>query len=637
MAVTKGQMCSAPAKWEEMVNLVGGRFAPLEQPARAGSGGEVRKAVDLESDGRFVAIKYLYSNHPDDPLSRLQFDREVSSLQQLQYPHPHPNIVELIWAGLDEHTNRRYLVLEWIETDLHSLLAEPPWEAWDDFAEAVALPLAKALSYAHLKGIQHRDIKPENVLVAADGTPKLADFGIAKRDNIVDQSGLTLYEAHTPPYAPPDNGLGAEFTRDVWAFAVLIIRSMHSEQLRTYPDVFSALQEVDLPSDIRSLLARCVDLDPSVRPANGAVLTRELAEIQGNRLARATRANSILWLGLTNTAHKAIAGSTKVDPVAAERQVLIDLSNRWYAKYDVDKRTGEADRHRIQLYGQEWQYIAKLDSEASKFILIGARRGHPDYHAKDVALAQELTSISAFSFRCVGNAIPAEAGARMLLAALEEHTDRTTKGNEDLARVGQENQYFEQLLELLDAQEELAQGDRRPLSYRTRRIRGREVDFELTSPIEAVLFGQTWDIRIGGRRRVGRGEIVRQGSQTLTLLISRNPRAIPERGELVPNLGATQVAHDRQIDAVRRIRDGKSLRPDLRELLVDPSRIRPPAPTIPANWIQTTWTKTSEMGLRRLWVRRTSYSSKGRPEQEKPRSLPRRSPSSLRPIPHPKR
>lgn len=556
-----------------MADILDGRFVLLGVPTRAGGFGDVRKAVDSDADGRPVAIKYLRSSHPDDPLARLQFDREVASLSRLQIPQPHPNIVELISAGFDEHSGKQYIVLEWIEDDLHGLLAKKPWTSWDEFAADFGLPLSDALSYAHLREVQHRDIKPENVLIA-DGVPKLADFGIAKRQDIVEASGRTLFEAHTPPYAPPDKGVGAEYTRDVWALAVLMIRCMYDRPLVDYPDIATALDEIDVPSDIRSLLRRCVDMDPQARPQNGSVLARDLKEVQERRVARAARGHSAVWLVLTTTALNAVMGKAGQDRLEGQQRVLMDLAGGWYARYQIDQETERVDRQTLIVYGRDWQYVLKHDIRTSKFVIVGARRGTPEYHAKDCARANEMTGVVDLAFQGLSSA-KAEAGARLLIDALEAHAASAAQAREARARIGAENRYFEDLLELLDAQEELAQGDRRPIQFRSRRIRGREVEFELTVTPEQDLVGQEWDIRVGRNHRVGRGEVVRQGSQSLTLLLARHPRNVPEHGELAPNLGASQVAHDRQADAVQKVRDGAAVRPDLRELLLA-STFHPP-------------------------------------------------------------
>jgi serine/threonine protein kinase len=565
-------------------STVDGRFLLLGQATRSGGGGDVRRAIDLEDpEGRHVAIKFVRSTHPDDPLAQKQFDREVSSLVRLQTPSPHPNIVELISAGFDRERQQQYIALEWIDDDLQSLRLRKPWKTWDDFADDIALPLAEALSYAHLREVQHRDIKPSNVLVA-DGVPKLADFGIAKRQDILEEAGMTLIEAFTRPYSPPDKGVGAEYTRDVWALAVLFMQAMWDREITDYPHIYEALNDIDVPSDVRSLMWTCVDPDPQVRPQNGSVFASQIAGIQARRAQMKARKGAVVSLVLTHRATELIMGKEGRDRDAAQQRMAIDLSVRWFARYQIDRTTSEVDRATLEVFGKEWRYILKFDPDQAIFKVTFAQLGNPDYHAKDCAKAEEVTGLVDLTFRRTPK-VTSEVGARRLLDAMEAHLQRQEAEKDEAARRGVENAYFDQLIELLTAREELAQGDRRPLQYRGRRIRGREVEFDLVTQLEQDLSGQEWDVKGGRNRRIARGEVIGQGSSTLTILLSRFPREIPEQGQLAPNLGATQVAHDRQVEAVERIRDGAAVRPDLRELLIDPALIRPPVVQQPTVWL----------------------------------------------------
>ena len=89
----------------------------------------------------------------------------------------HPNVVQIY--GLGDHDGRLYFEMEYIEGgDLAHRLNDTPW-APRPAAQMVAV-LARAVEHAHRLGIVHRDLKPANVLLMADGTPKIADFGLAK-------------------------------------------------------------------------------------------------------------------------------------------------------------------------------------------------------------------------------------------------------------------------------------------------------------------------------------------------------------------------------------------------------------------------------------------------------------------------
>src|SRR5262245_61848482 len=137
----------------------GSRLGPYEISAALGTGGmgEVWQARDTRLN-RFVAIKRLLS--PTSP----SFATEARAIAALNHPH----ICQIYDVGPD------YLVLEYVEGQ--SLRGPLPTEE----AVRLARQIASALEAAHTKGSLHRDLKPSNVLVTADGTVKLLDFGVAK-------------------------------------------------------------------------------------------------------------------------------------------------------------------------------------------------------------------------------------------------------------------------------------------------------------------------------------------------------------------------------------------------------------------------------------------------------------------------
>lgn len=121
---------------------------------------------------RVVAVKILHAHLADDQEIQERFRHEARHAAALVHPH----IVAVFDQGVDDLP---YIVMELIDgPSLREVLRErerlsPPE------ALAVILPVCAALARAHAAGVIHRDIKPENVLITLDGTPKVADFGIA--------------------------------------------------------------------------------------------------------------------------------------------------------------------------------------------------------------------------------------------------------------------------------------------------------------------------------------------------------------------------------------------------------------------------------------------------------------------------
>ena len=102
-----------------------------------------------------------------DPHRELAVKRELESLRTLR----HPNIIQLRDAGIDDERDVHYMILDWVESSLDDVLSEQGPYPWEELADKVAMPLVKALAYAHLKGVEHRDIKPRNVVLTAAGDP----------------------------------------------------------------------------------------------------------------------------------------------------------------------------------------------------------------------------------------------------------------------------------------------------------------------------------------------------------------------------------------------------------------------------------------------------------------------------------
>jgi serine/threonine-protein kinase len=205
--------------------LAGRRVGPytLERPLGRGGMGTVWLA--RRSDGRYegtVAIKLL-NLALIDPVGSERFRREGTVLARLS----HPNIARLLDAGVFD-AGQPYLVLEHVEgTRVDTYCDERslgPEERLHLF-----LAILGAVAHAHANLIVHRDLKPSNILVTADGTVKLLDFGIAKL--LEDEAGVpatTLTDAGaralTPEYAAPEQVTGGTVTTatDVYALGVLL-------------------------------------------------------------------------------------------------------------------------------------------------------------------------------------------------------------------------------------------------------------------------------------------------------------------------------------------------------------------------------------------------------------------------------
>lgn len=195
--------------------LIAGRYR-LQDAIGRGAVGEVWRAYD-EALSRLVAVKLLLTQD-SDPTAASRFRLEAQTAGRLTHPH----VIGVLDFG--EHEDRLFLVMELVEGDLAHVLADcGPLPA--ERTARIAAQAAAGLAAAHRQGVVHRDIKPANLLLDADGTLKIGDFGIAR---FVDDPGAALTATGqivgTSLYLAPERALGrpAGLASDVYALGCVL-------------------------------------------------------------------------------------------------------------------------------------------------------------------------------------------------------------------------------------------------------------------------------------------------------------------------------------------------------------------------------------------------------------------------------
>jgi serine/threonine protein kinase len=192
-----------------------GRYLIVESLGEGGMAA-VYKGYDRRLD-RDVAIKVILPGHVHDEMFTKRFEREARAVAQLTHTH----IVGVHDYGTDQGIS--YLVMAYIPGGtMKDLLGKPiPWQK----AARKLAPIARALEYAHQKGIIHRDIKPANILVTQSGDLMLTDFGIAKAVDSEEMTKLTKTGTGigTPAYMAPEQGMGDEIDHraDIYSLGIV--------------------------------------------------------------------------------------------------------------------------------------------------------------------------------------------------------------------------------------------------------------------------------------------------------------------------------------------------------------------------------------------------------------------------------
>ena len=194
----------------------------LLEPLRHGGQGIVYRAVE-RATGRAVALKVLLDGPLASERQRQRFAREIELDSRLR----HPNIVTLFHSGTVR--GRPFFAMEYIDglpVDDYALLRELSGR---DIV-SLFVQIARAIMYAHQRGIIHRDIKPSNILIDADGKPHLLDFGLAKdlagSDEDADPSpSIPGSVVGTLPYLSPeqvDVDGDVDTRSDIYSLAVVL-------------------------------------------------------------------------------------------------------------------------------------------------------------------------------------------------------------------------------------------------------------------------------------------------------------------------------------------------------------------------------------------------------------------------------
>jgi len=271
-----------------------GDYELLEEVAR-GAMGVVFRARQ-RSANRVVALKMILAGELAGPAELRRFRAEAEAAANLDHPH----ILPVYEVG--EHDGRAYFSMKLapggtLAGRVRDLVADPA------SAAALMAKLARAIHFAHQRGILHRDLKPANVLLDADDTPLITDFGLAKRtgaDSGMTQSGAIV---GTPSYMAPEqarSGKTVTTASDVYALGAILYELLAGrppfrgesvtdtlflvmEQVPPHPRTVNP--KVD--RDLAAVALKCLEKDPAERYESAAALADDLDRWSAGESTRA--------------------------------------------------------------------------------------------------------------------------------------------------------------------------------------------------------------------------------------------------------------------------------------------------------------------------------------------------------------
>ena len=257
------------------LDAAGGRCGPYRLLHLIGRGGMGAVYLAERADGEVtqrVAVKLLPPGAGGLELARFLQERQILATLS------HPNIARLLDAGHLEHGGP-FLVMEYVDG-----------QPIDKFTAGLTLRqklalfvrVCAAVAYLHRHLIVHRDLKPSNIFVAADGEPKLLDFGIAKLLDSVTNTTVTVARMLTPDYASPEQMAGGKLTTtsDIYSLGAVLYLLLTGKPAHEFGErspeaiaVSIATHDVARPStwvpelkgDIDVILLKALRKDPQER------------------------------------------------------------------------------------------------------------------------------------------------------------------------------------------------------------------------------------------------------------------------------------------------------------------------------------------------------------------------------------
>lgn len=347
-----------------------GEYRIVREIGRGGMG-VVYEAVQ-ENLGRRVAIKTLYIHPLMHPGASKRFARESRAIAELR----HPNIVDIIESG--HEAGFRYFAMElvdggslrdWVERCRREIADQGDNSRWrrERHADVIryGIQIARALQYAHQKGVLHRDIKPSNLLLNQSGDVKVTDFGLAKLLHEDDDATRSGDVVGTLRYLPPESIDGSTDQRgDLYALGATLYELLTlqpafagSDHTQTLDQItrghFANLRSIDssIEQDLETVVLKAMAHDPNDRYPSAAAFADDLERVVDFRPIHARQTGALQRVRRWSRREPALATLWVVLILVATVGVPA-LASLWYsadrARQQAEHSQQQAEQRRIE-------------------------------------------------------------------------------------------------------------------------------------------------------------------------------------------------------------------------------------------------------------------------------------------------
>jgi formylglycine-generating enzyme required for sulfatase activity len=389
-----------------------------------GGMGVVYRARQLGAN-RLVALKMIRAVEHASPTERLRFQIETEAVARLQHPH----VVQLYEVG--EVRGQPFFSLEFCDGGRLSEQLKKRRPMPREAAQLIEA-LARAMHYAHLRGVVHRDLKPGNILLAgAERVAKITDFGLAKRIDSeareVSQSGAVM---GTAAYMAPEQAAGKVRdtgpAADVYGLGALLYECLtgrppfdgpqHDVLLRVLSEepVPPSRRGTKVPADLETICLKCLSKEPARRYASAEELANDLRRFQAGEPIRARPVGAVERTWKWARRRPALAALLGVVLLALVSLAVLS-GNLIAARNDADEKRkaaeNEADKARkardflINIF--RIKDIEAGNTTTARQILNEAEQRIPVEFADQPELRDELLAAIAEVNRTLDRAIPA--------------------------------------------------------------------------------------------------------------------------------------------------------------------------------------------------------------------------------------